>query len=208
MRCSDIKRDENYKEYLRLKQNDDYVDVTFDEESGGVSAVHRFHKFDKQKGIFGLRRGEYELNAISVLRRNGNRISLEPELGQQCVKQCDGFLDDVPMDIKTIEGKGIWSISTKLYDAVKQCAECVVLLFPDKSLYSPERVKDGLGKFLANPDNKDSQRLSSIIAIVEDSIAGYWYKKATPIEGWSISEGFRGQNGADPFTIPPSDAKV
>ena len=51
MESSDLRREENYNEFLRLRRNNDYIDVTIDEESGGVSAVHRFHKFDKQKGI-------------------------------------------------------------------------------------------------------------------------------------------------------------
>ena len=33
-------------------------------------------------------------------------------------------------------------------------------------------------------------------------------KKTTPEKEWLILEGLRGQNGANPFTIPPSDAKV
>ena len=61
---------------------------------------------------------------------------------------------------------------------------------------------------MANPLVTDAQRLSQIIVIVEDKIADYWDKKATPTEGWLFGEGFRGQNGANPFTIPPSDAKV
>ena len=54
MRRSDPQLEENYDEYLRLLQNDDYLDVTRDEESGGVSAVHKLHKFDKQIGAFGI----------------------------------------------------------------------------------------------------------------------------------------------------------
>ena len=48
MRRSELQREENYLEYLRLLENDDYLEVTFDEESGGVSAVH---KFAKRQGI-------------------------------------------------------------------------------------------------------------------------------------------------------------
>ena len=208
MRCLDIKRDENYNEYLRLKQNDDYVDVTFDEESGGVSAVHRFHKFDKQLGVNGERRGDYERRVIDVLRKNGHRVVLESETSSQGVKICDGYLDDIPMEIKAVEGNGTWTISTKLINAVKQRAQCVVLFFPKADTYSEFRVQEGIRLFNSNPSIVREIVLDSIIVLVEDSLVSYWNKKATPIEGWSISEGLRGQNGADPFTIPPSDAKV
>ena len=50
MIVSDQQREENFQEYLRLLNNPDYVDVTFDEQSGGVSAIHRNHRFDKQMG--------------------------------------------------------------------------------------------------------------------------------------------------------------
>ena len=205
---SELLREENYNEYLRLLQDDDYYDVTFDEESGGMSAVHRFHKFDKQLGTYGYRRGDYERTALAVIRNAGHRIVLSSELSVQNVKVCDGYLDDIPMDIKAIEGNGNWSISTKLHQAIKQGAECVVLLFPDKALFSFERINDGLSKYMANLNYLDTHQLSRIIALVENKMAAIWNKKATPIEGWSISEGFRGQNGADPFTIPPSDTKV
>ena len=53
-----------------------------------------------------------------------------------------------------------------------------------------------------------TQEVTRVVAIVDGSLRAIWDKKATPIEGWSIWEGLRGQNGANPFTIPPSDAKV
>jgi hypothetical protein len=61
---------------------------------------------------------------------------------------------------------------------------------------------------MANPEIDKALNINQLIAIVDNSVAAIWHKKATPIEGWSVSEGFRGQNGANPFTIPPSDAKV
>ncbi len=47
-------REENFSEYFRLLQDDNYTDVLLDEASGGVSAVHKQHKFAKQKGVNGL----------------------------------------------------------------------------------------------------------------------------------------------------------
>ena len=208
MRSSDFQREENYSEFLRLLRDGEYLDVTFDEESGGVSAVHRFHKFDKQMGYGGIRRGDYERIAVDVLRKNGFRVVLESEVSSPGIKICDGFLDDVRMEIKAIEGNGTWTISTKLRDAEKQNANTVILVFPHTDLYSITRVNEGLRLFNTNPTLGHTQEVTRVVAIVDGSLRAIWDKKATPIEGWSIWEGLRGQNGANPFTIPPSDAKV
>ena len=208
MRISDLQREENYNEYLRLLQDDDYLDVTYDNESGGVSAVHKLHKFDKQPGLYGLRRGDYERLSINVLREGGYRIILESEHSKQNTRICDGYLDDIPLEIKAVEGDGIWTICTKLLQAEKQHAQSVVLFFPDIKLFSEERVFDGLGKYLANPDVGSERIIRQLLAVSREEVLAIWDKKATPIEGWSVWEGFRGQNGANPFTIPPSDAKV
>ena len=207
MRISELQREENWNEFLRLLQNDDYLEVTRDETSGGVSAVHKLHKLDKQMGPYGVRRGDYEMMVIKVLRGLGHRIVLEaePSSGE---KKCDGLLDDVPIEIKAIEARGEWAISTKLLKAERQHAQCVALYFPREDLFSIDRVVDGIGKYSANPELKEELNINQILAITEDGLLGVWDKKATPIEGWSVWEGFRRQNGANPFTISPSDAKV
>ena len=112
MRISELQREENWNEFLRLLQNDDYLEVTRDETSGGVSAVHKLHKFAKTKGPSGMRQGDYERSVLDVLRKQGHRVILGPETNTPGVKSFDGFLDDVPMEIKAIEGRGTWAIST------------------------------------------------------------------------------------------------
>ena len=191
MRSSDLQREENYNEYLRLLQNEDYLDVTLDEESGGVSAVHKLHKFGKQKGSGGLYRGDYERISMAVLRKAGHRIVLEEETNTPGVKSFDGYLDDVPMEIKAIEGNGTWAICSKLRYAEKQHAQCVVLFFPDENCYSPFRVSEGLRLFLSSTSKGIPVELSKLIIIVQDRFVALWNKKATPIEGWSIQEGLR-----------------
>lgn len=186
MKSSDIRREENYSEYLRLLQDDDYVDVTYDEESGGMSAVHKLHKFGKQRGYGGMCRGDYERNVVSVLKKKGHRIVLGEETNTPGVKSFDGYLDDTPMEIKAIEGCGNWSVSTKLRYAEKQHAQCVVLFFPDKSLYSSERVIDGIEKYIASPDLDKELAISDILVVSGDELVAVLDKKATPIEGWSV----------------------
>ena len=168
MKSSDLKREENYDEYLRLSQNDDYVDVTYDEQSGGMSAVHKLHKFDKQMGAYGMRRGDYERVVTKVLREYGHSVVLEAELssGQ---KKCDGLLDDVAMEIKAVEGEGTWTISSKLRTAHKQRAKCVVLFFPKEELYSEDRVNEGLRLAKTSPDS-DPLELSRLLVVVRDRV--------------------------------------
>ena len=189
MRRSDYQREENCDEYLRLLQNSDYQEVTFDEESGGVSAVHRRHKFDKQQGAFGMRRSDYERVVLDVLRRNGYRAVLSEETNDPGVKSCDGYLNDLPMEIKSVEGTGLWSISKKLRYAEKQHAQILVLYYPNEEIYNPFRVNDGLRLFLSHPDYEGI--LSRLLIVVKDRIEVDFNKKTTPIEGWSIQEGLR-----------------
>ncbi len=187
MRRSELQLEENYNEYLRLLQDDDYLEVTRDEESGGVSAVHKLHKFAKKKGPSGMRQGDYERTVLDVLRKRGHRVILGAETNHPGVKSFDGFLDDDPMEIKSVEGVGIWAISTKLLQAEKQCARCIVLYFPDEELYSSFRISEGIRLFRSNPDiNKGREVLSRILVIVQGCLVADWDKKATPIEGWSI----------------------
>lgn len=184
MRSSALQREENYNEYLRLLQNDDYVDVTYDEQSGGVSAVHLLHKFDKQSGPFGLRRGDYELMVTLVLRKNGHRILLEAEPSSGH-KKCDGLLDDIPMEIKAIEGTGTWTISTKLRDAEKQHAQCVVLFFPEETIFSYFRIREGIRLYESSPDSEQNSGLTRIILIVGDEmIASLDKKDRNSYSGW------------------------
>ena len=90
------------------------------------------------------------------------------------------------MEIKAIEGCGNWSVSTKLRYAEKQHAQCVVLFFPDKSLYSSERVIDGIEKYIASPDLDKELAISDILVVSGDELVAVLDKKATPIEGWSV----------------------
>ena len=187
MRRSDLQFEENYNEYLRLLQNDDYIEVKLDEESGGISAVHKLHKFAKTKGPSGERQGDYERTVLDVLRKRGHRVILGPETNIPGIKSFDGFLNDVPMEIKAIEGIGTWAISTKLQQANRQRAQCVVLYFPEEHLFSAFRVSEGIRLFRSNPNAyKDIRVLSKLFVVVKGDIGIYLDEKATPIEGWSI----------------------
>ena len=163
MIISDQQREENFQEYLRLRTDPNYVDVTFDEQSGGVSAVHINHKFDSKIGAFGIKKGEYEKNSVSILRQRGHFILLKSELAANGVKTPDGILDGSVMEIKSIEHIGKWVIKTKFHSATKQRAEILVLYFHNEDLFSVAMLEDGWNKF---QNDKDSQRYERTIRTV------------------------------------------
>ena len=170
MIISDQQREENFQEYLRLSKDPNYYDVTFDEQSGGISAIHKEHRFDKQLGPFGYKRGQYEMNALMVLRRSGHQIVLLSERTDVGTKQFDALLDGFPCEIKTVEGSGRWAIRTKIYDAARQGAYYVVLLFPFSGLYDTDRIKEGWIMYEeAREINNKWHALSGIFTIIGSS---------------------------------------
>ena len=178
------RKEENYQEYLRLLNNPDYYDVSFDEESGGVSAIHQNHRLDKQMGPFGCRRGDYEIRVLSILRNNGFRVVLEAEEKTNYRKNFDGYLNDTSMDIKAIESDGVWSISTKMREAEKQGATVVVFYFPEPSLYSRERVLDGISKYENNPKIQAMKTIDSCMVVAGDQLVDYLKRITTPSAEW------------------------
>ncbi len=170
MIISDQQREENYQEYQRLLKDPNYYDVSFDEQSGGVSAIHKDHQFDKNVGPFGYKRGLYEKESARVLMQNGNSIILGPELssGTEVCKTFDGYLDGLPAEIKAIESSGRWAIRTKIEKADKQGALIVILFFPNNELFSETRVIQGWEDCITSGQliNNDIQ----ILCIVGDRV--------------------------------------
>ena len=144
METSGLKIEGNYREFLRLKENPDYLDVTFDEQSGGICAIHREHSFDKQVGPFGCPRGQYELDVARILQRNGAIVVLESEYPKgKGIKAYDATINGITAEIKTIEQNGRWAIRTKIHSAIRQGAELLVLYYPDSTLFSEDKIREG-----------------------------------------------------------------
>ncbi|MBQ9193710.1 MAG: hypothetical protein IJ156_08340 [Bacteroidales bacterium] len=137
-------REENYQEYSRLLQDPLYIDVIFDEESGGVSAIHKEHCFDKQKGPYGYARGQYEKDVAHILRKNGDCIILESEYPKgKGIKAFDARLNGLATEIKTVESTGRWSVRTKIQEAITQGAEILILYYPEKDFFSEDKIHEG-----------------------------------------------------------------
>ena len=140
----DPQREENFQEFIRLRNDPDYYDVTFDEKSGGVSAIHKEHQFDKSVGPFGYPRGDYERFVLKVLRNHGHSVILLSEQQDYLKKKhCDALFDGVHAEIKAVETNGPWAIRRKFSQAEKQGACIALLYFPQTSLFNEERVKTG-----------------------------------------------------------------
>ena len=170
MRIPDPQREENFDEFLRLKQDSDYLDVTYDEKSGGVSAVHKGHRLDKAVGPEGEKRGSYELKTVEALRRDGHSIVLVQESGEVGVKQYDGLLDGIPCEIKAVERLGRWTVRTKIANAIRQGAIQVVLYFPEASLFSEQRVRDGWKDYLSYSKPDTSVPDIHLLCIVDGAV--------------------------------------
>lgn len=156
-------------EYERLKLSEEYKDVIFDKDSGGLSAVHIEHNFDPTIGKFGIPRGDYEKLSTEALRKAGHKVILASEHGETGVKTPDGFLDDIKMDIKGVEGTGKWTIKNKFLSAGKQEVETVILYFHDKDMYSLERVKEGWFYYLYDLKGH-SQTIRNILCVVDGEV--------------------------------------
>jgi hypothetical protein len=159
----------NRKEYYRLLNDSDYTDVRFNEKTGGLSAIHKEHNFDKTIGKFGVPRGDYERKSLEVLYDYGHRIILASEKpdNTQRYKKFEGFLDEKRFEIKSIEGTGKRNIEYKIYEASGQDAEIVVLYYPDISVFSKLRIVEGYHAYLRNSKSK---KVAAIYYIVENKL--------------------------------------
>ncbi|MBR0286340.1 MAG: hypothetical protein IJQ96_04860 [Bacteroidales bacterium] len=158
----------NFQEYQRLLQDSQYEEVQFDEKSGGVSAIHKEHKFDKQLGNFGVRRGVYELLAMDTLREQGHVVILESEQAPNGVKTPDGYIDGESMDIKAVENIGQWTIKNKFHNATKQGVETLILYFHLGAIYSADTIEDGWNKYIKDIDSLRYERtIKKVLCIVE-----------------------------------------
>lgn len=133
----ETRRARNRKEYERLKNDPDYIDVSYDKASGGVKAIHKEHNFDTAIGRFGIPRGDYERNAVEALFRSGHSVVLRSEAGEPGVKQPDGFIDGRLMDIKGVEGNALYAINR----ANIQEVDTVVLYFHDETRFDYDSIK-------------------------------------------------------------------
>lgn len=127
-----------HDEFVKYLKNNDYKDQKFDWESLGYQATHNEHNFAEEIGKFGIQRGDYERNSVEALVKSGHSVVLRSEKGADGIKQPDGYLDGVLMDIKGVEGDCFWSLNRANHQQVKT----VILYFHDKTLFNINAVEN------------------------------------------------------------------
>lgn len=167
--------EENKALFDIYKNDENYIDVDFDEISGGLKATHVNHNFDEYIGRFGIKRGEYEKITRDALFKSGYRIILRPEVGDG--KQPDGYINDILMDIKGVEGNSLYSMKR----ANKQGVDCCILYFHDKSKYDRNVVEENFRNFPSwlNYVYKRNIEVTikSILCVVNNGNGGFFFDK-------------------------------
>ena len=153
----------NRKEYHRLLNDSNYTNVQFNEKTGGLLAVHRYHYFDPTIGIFGIPRGDYERLTSEMLYDYGMSVILKSELSGYKIKTPEGLLNGKLFDIKGIEGTGKNNIINNLKGASKKEVEAIVLYYHDKNLFSEKQLIEGYQFYLRNSHRKNIQHVYYIV---------------------------------------------
>lgn len=178
------------------------MDARFDIKSGGVSAIHKYHRFDQERGAFGVKRGDYEKMVVDRIRHKGYTVVLESERAAMGVKTPDGFVNGSVMDIKAVESVGRWTIKDKFRAATKQGVETLILFYYRKELYSLERILDGWKKFLRDGSaRKYPNSVKQVLCVVEEDVLSILDLKHEKPPGGDFSEGSKGTGGVP---LPPS----
>lgn len=114
---------ENRKEYIRLKDDPNYTDVKFNPENGGLMATHIDHNFDKEKGW-------YEKRTQEIGFINGHSVILEAEDHTiKNKKNIEGKWDGLSMEIAGVESGESQNIRNGLKHCAGKNAKVAVLYF-------------------------------------------------------------------------------
>ena len=121
------RREDNRREYERLKKDPDYTDVDYDNASGGIKATHNDHNFDKEKG-------DYEKTTRDVGYKNGHSVILESEKGKGIGENyTEGYWNGSKFELASCEFP---NNNNNIVKGLKHCAsksetETAVLYFPE-----------------------------------------------------------------------------
>lgn len=134
--------EENRKLYDKLKADNNYTDVEFDEKTGGLKATHVKHRFDKNKGF-------YERNVQDIGYKNGYSVLLEKEESSEIGhKFTDGLWDGKKCEIAGAETATKSNIKKALiHCASKRETEIAIVYFP-KIQPSEDIIQEGVAKYI------------------------------------------------------------
>lgn len=109
--------------YNRLKEDENYFDVEFNEKTGGVKATHIDHNLDKVGG-------KYELDTLIAGVKAGNIVVLENEKGEG--RHTEGLWNGKPFEVAGCETGSVNNILRGLkHCASKRETEFAVIVLPN-----------------------------------------------------------------------------
>ena len=187
--------EEHHQEYLTYKKDDNYKDVAFNWDNGGLKATHIGHidhnKENEQRFFNGkLTSTDLEKECQEWAYQNGHcsifcNETAKDDKGNQ-LPALDMILDGKRMDIRSItqnaenyanalrsKNKQLGNVKIKTgIDAV-----CVCLYFHDAQMFSPDKVSDGMKKLKEYLDNGIIKeiRIKRVYCVVNGDIELYIY---------------------------------
>lgn len=158
------------QEYKAYKSNSNYIDVAFDNKTGGLKATHKEHNFDSN-----ATRKEYEPSVRDIGYKDGNKVILEKEdHTKHGVRNTEGFWNDKPFEIAARES----GTPNNIRDGLKHCAKkpkCkVAVLYYPKNNFSINAFEEGLAKYNGLKGTSQWTQFDEIVCIQAD---GKIYKK-------------------------------
>jgi hypothetical protein len=183
----------NRKEYERLLKDDNYTDVKYDPNNGGLIATNKRHKKNSVRDetyFDGLTSIDLEEKCQNVLFRNGYSCIREREnikdANGKLVSTLDTTTNGIPMDIKSAT-KNTINYRNMLDDKNNQLekynsrtdvvkSSSVILYFYDASFYDKQKVINGVSSFnkLLEGKNK-TNHIKEIICVVDNGTVEHYY---------------------------------
>lgn len=161
---------ERRAEYERLKKDENYTDVEFDEKTGGLKATHKEHNFDTNP-----MRKDYEPTVQRIGYERGNKVLLEKEdHTKNGIKNVEGTWNNKPFEIAARES----ATANNIREGLKHCAKkpnckVAILYFPQNN-FSLRVFEEGLSKYNGLKGTKQWAQFDEIICIQRN---GTIYKK-------------------------------
>jgi hypothetical protein len=137
--------------------------VEFDWKTGGVKESHIDHNFDKKGGV-------YEKHVQTAGYKAGHSVILTSEQGKpDGEKYTEGVWDGLTFEIGSSCGTGKGNIKGILKHCKRKKAEIAIVNFPDSSIFSMERLQDGIAAY----NGQTNYRFKHIVYIIEGEIHFY-----------------------------------
>lgn len=166
---------EHHKEFLTYRDNPDYHDVEFSWDNGGLKATHDGHishdnpneqKYFKEQ----LSATQLETECQNILFGSGRSAILLEEIAKAAngdiLPALDMQMNGRLMDIRSITENNRHTIRNVLnkkndqirrfYNKTGQSSDTVCLYFHDASMYSVEKVKNGIKEYLGQTKSNNN----------------------------------------------------